>query len=76
MWQHDEIRRELDKLVMKDHDDFYDLNRIFDQQDKANLLSADTSVFQLVPRTKILRIKQLFGKSQRRYIHKYCPKVA
>ena len=78
VWQHDEIQRELDKLVVKAHDDLYDLNRISDQQDKANLLSTDTSVFQLVPRTKVLRInnealvylaKQLFGKSQRRYIH-------
>ena len=85
MWQHDEIQRELDKLVVKAHDDLYDLNRISDQQDKANLLSTDTSVFQLVPRKKILRInnealvyiaKQLFGKSQRKYIHKYCPNVA
>ena len=31
--------RELDKLVVKDHDDFYDLSRIPDQQDKATLLS-------------------------------------
>ena len=85
VWQHDEIQRELDKLVIKAHDDLYDLNRISDQQDKANLLSTDTSIFQLVPRTKILRInnealvylaKQLFGKSQRTYIHKYCPNVA
>ena len=51
VWQHDEIQRELDKLVVKAHDDLYDLNRISDQQDKANLLSTDTSVFQLVPRT-------------------------
>ena len=79
VWQHDEIQRELDILVVKAHDDLYDLNRISDQQDKANLLSTDTSVFQLVPRTKVLRIylaKQLFGKSQRRYIHKYCPNFA
>ena len=63
--------------MLKAHDDLYDLNRISDQQDKANFLSTDTSVFQLVPRTKVLRInnealvylaKQLFGKSQRRYI--------
>jgi hypothetical protein len=85
VWQHDEIQRELDKLVIKAHDDLYDLNRISDQQDKANLLSTDTSIFKLVPRTKILRInnealvylaKQLFGKSQRKYIHKYCPNFA
>ena len=81
VWQHDEIQRKLDNFLVKAHDDLYDLNRIYDQQDKANLPSTDTSVFQLVPRTKILRIndealvylaKQLFGKSRRRYIHKYC----
>ena len=64
-----------------------DLNRIPDQQDKVNLLSTDTtSIFQLVPRSKFLRIpnealvylaKQVFGgKSQRKYIHKYCPNFA
>ena len=85
MWQHDEIQRELDKLVVKAHDDLYDLNRISDQQDKANLLSTDTSIFQLVPRTKILRIsnevlvylaKQLFVKSQRKYIHEALVAIA
>ena len=63
----------------------YDLSKVPDQQDKANLLSTDTSIFQLVPKTKILQIpnadliylaKQLFGKAQRKYIHKYCPNVA
>ncbi len=49
VWQNDEIQRELDKLVVKTHDYLYDLNRISDQQDKANLLSTDTSVFQLIP---------------------------
>ena len=38
-WQHDEIQRELDKLVVKAHDGLYDLSRIPDQQDKATLLS-------------------------------------
>ena len=27
LWRHDEIQRELDKLVVKDHDDLYDLNK-------------------------------------------------
>ena len=63
----------------------YDLNKIPDQQDKATLISTDTSIFQLIPRSKVLQIpnedliylaKQLFGKAQRRYIHKYCPNVA
>jgi hypothetical protein len=32
VWQqHDEIQRELDKLVVKAHDDLYDLNQISDQ---------------------------------------------
>ena len=31
LWRHDEIQRELDKLVVKDHDDLYDLSRISDQ---------------------------------------------
>ena len=85
VWQHDEIQRELDKLVVRAHDEMYDLSKVPDQQDKANLLSTDTSIFQLVPKTKILQIpnadliylaKQLFGKAQRKYIHKYCPNVA
>ena len=29
VWQHDEIQRELDKLVVKAHDDLYDLNTEF-----------------------------------------------
>ena len=28
LWRHDEIQRELDKLVVKDPDDLYDLSRI------------------------------------------------
>ena len=83
VWQHDEIQRELDKLVVKAHDDLYDLNPISDQQDKANLLSIDTSVFQLVPRTKILRIKnealvylakQLFEKILPQVLSEFCTK--
>ncbi len=71
VWQHDEIQRELDKLVVK-------ARQISHQQVKANFFSTDTSVFQLVPKTKILLInnealvylaKKLFGKSQRKYIH-------
>ena len=72
MWRHDEIQRELDKLVVKDHDNLYDLGKIPDQQDKATLLSTDTSIFQLIPRSPILKVsnealvylaKQLFGMS-------------
>jgi hypothetical protein len=84
-WHHDEIQRELDNLVVEAHDALYDLSRIPDQQDKATLLSTDTSIFQLIPRSKILQIpnedliylaKQLFGKAQRRYICKFCPNIA
>ena len=84
-WKHEEIQRELDNLVIEAHDALYDLNRIPDQQDKATLISTDTSIFQLIPKSKVLQIpnedliylaKQLFGKAQRRYIHKYCPNVA
>ena len=73
LWRHDEIQRELDKLVVKDHDDLYDLSRIPDQQDKATLLSTDTSIFQLIPRSPILKVsnealvylvKQLFSESR------------
>ena len=84
-WNHDDIQRELDNLVVQEHDALYDLSRISDQQDKATLLSTDTSVFQLIPTSKVLQIpnedliylaKQLFGKAQRRYICKFCPNVA
>ena len=47
VWRHDKKRCELDKLLVKDHDAFYDLRRIPDQQDNATLLidiSADTEV--------------------------------
>ena len=85
VWNHDEIQRELDNLVIQAHDVLYDLSKIPDQQDKATLLSTDTSIFQLIPRSKILQVpnedliylaKQLFGKKQRSYIHKFCPNVA
>jgi hypothetical protein len=75
----------LDNLVEQAHDALYDLSKIPDQQDKATLLSTDTSIFQLIPRSKVLRIpnedliylaKQVFGKAQRRYIRKFCPNVA
>ena len=56
-------------MSLINHDDLYDLSRIPDQQDKATLLSTDTSIFQLIPRSPILKVsnvylaKQLFGKS-------------
>ena len=84
-WHHDDIQRELDNLVVQEHDALYDLSRIPDQQDRATLLSTDTSIFQLIPTSKILQVpneeliylaKQLFGKAQRLYIRKFCPNVA
>ena len=58
-------------MVIEAHDALYDLNRIFDQQDKVNLISTDTSIFLLITRSKVLQIpnedliylaKQLFGR--------------
>ena len=54
--KHEEIQRELDNLVVEAHDALYDLNKISDQQNKATLISTDTSVFQLIPRSKVLQI--------------------
>ena len=84
-WHHDDIQQELDNLVVQEHDALYDLSRIPDQQDKATLLSTGTSIFQLIPTSKILQVpndeliylaKQLFGKAQRNEICKFCPSVA
>ncbi len=49
IWLHDAIRRELDHILAKAHDDLYDLTRLGDQQDKATLLSTDTSIFSRIP---------------------------
>ena len=82
IWPHDAIQRELDSILAKQHDDMYDLDRIGDQQDKATLLSTDTSIFSIIPRCEPLRIpnehlvylaKQLFGKPQRLNVSKFCP---
>jgi hypothetical protein len=84
-WPHDAIQRELDNIVAGKHDNSYDMTRIGDQQDKATLLSTDTSVFTLIPRNELLRIpnehllylaKQLFGKSQRKNVCKFCPNIS
>ncbi len=78
---HDAIQRELNNTRAKAHDDFYDLTRIGDQQDKATLFPTDTSIFTLIPRNGLLRIpnehliylaKQLFGKPQRINVSKFC----
>ena len=61
------------------------MTRIGDQQDKATMLSTDTSIFLLIPRSELLRIpdehliylvKQLFGKAQRVCVRKFCPHTA
>ena len=59
---HDEIQRELDKLVVKDHDNLYEL--IPDQQDKSTLLSTDTSrspILKVSNEALVYLAKQLFG---------------
>jgi len=85
IWPHDAIQRELDDILAKKHADPYDLTRIGDQQDKATLLSTDTSIFSLIPRCGPLRIpnehlvylaKQLFGKPQRLNDSKFCPNTS
>ena len=57
------------------YDALYDLEKIPNQQDKATLISTDMSIFQLIPRSKVLQIpnedliylaKQLFGKLDER----------
>ena len=53
-WPHDAIQRELDNIVAGKHDNSYDMTRIGDQQDKATLLSTDTSVFNPQNPTKPL----------------------
>ncbi len=72
IWPHDAIQREIDSVLAKEHDELYNITRIGDQQDKATLLSTDTTIFSLIPRSGLLRIpnghlvylaKQLFGKS-------------
>ena len=85
IWPHDSIQRELDDILAKEHDDLYDLTRVGDQQDKATLLSTDTSIFSLIPRSGLLRIpnehliylaEQLFGKPQRMNVSKFCPNTS
>ena len=56
IWPHDAIQRELDAILVKEHEGSYDLTRIGDQQDRATLLSTDTSIFPLIPRCGLLRI--------------------
>ena len=81
-WPHDAIQRELDHILAKAHDDLYDLTKIGDQQDKATLLSTDTSIFALIPMSGLFRIpnehliylaKKRFGKPQRMNVSKFCP---
>ena len=85
IWPNDAIQRKLNHILAKAHDDLYYLTRIGDQQDKATLLSTDTSIFALIPRSGLLRIpnehliylaKQLFGKPQRMNVSKFCPNTS
>ena len=84
-WPHDAIQRELDHMLSVDHDALYDMTKIPDQQDKATMISTDTTIFLLVPRSAQLRMpnnhltylaKQLFGKAQRTNTRKFCPNVS
>ena len=77
--------RELDNILSEKHDSLYNMDRIGDQQDKATLLSTDTSFFTLIQRSELLRIpnehlaylaKQLFGKPQRKNVCKFCPNTS
>jgi len=85
IWPHDAIQRELDHLLTERHNALFDLTRIPDQQDKATMLSTDTTIFLVVPRSALLRIpnehltylaKQLFGKAQRTHARQFCPNVS
>jgi len=85
VWPHDDIQRELDRMLAETHDAHYNMDRIGDQQDKATMLSTDASIFLLIPRSELLRIsdeqiiylaKQLFGKAQRKCVRKYCPNTS
>jgi hypothetical protein len=85
VWPHDDIQRELDHILAEAHDAHYDMARIGDQQDKATMLSTDTSIFLLITRSELPRVsneelvylaKQLFGKAQRRCVRKFCPNTA
>ena len=58
-WPHDAIQREQDNIVSEKHDSLYNMDRTGDQQDKATLLSTDTSIFTLIPRSlKTIVIKR------------------
>ena len=85
VWRHDKIQRELDKLVVKDHDNLYDLKRIPDQQEKNNFalnghvdISADTwnTNSKSSEQGLVYLAKQRFGKPQRNYIRQYCLNVS
>ncbi len=56
IWPYDAIQRELDHILAKALDDLRDLIRVGNQQDKATLLSTDTSIFALISRFGLLRI--------------------
>ena len=84
VWPHDDIQRKLDHILAEAHNAHYDMARIGDQQDKATMLSTDTYIFLLIPRSELLRVsneelvylaKQLFGKAQRRCVRKFCPNI-
>ena len=84
-WEHDKIQRELDNITVTKHEGTFDLSRVSDQQDLANVNSTDTTVFTMIPRSSIFKIsnealqyaaRQLLGKPQRRNHQRYCPNIS
>ena len=84
-WNHTAIQIELDKIVESRHNDLYNLALIPHQQAKAAMLSIDASLFMIIPRQDSLKMsndhliyvaRQLFGKAQRSFVHKFCPNVS
>ena len=84
-WRHAAIQLELDKIVESRHNDLYNLALIPHQQAKAAMLAIDASLFMIIPRQESLEMsndhliymaRQLFGKSQRSFVQKFCPNVS
>ena len=84
-WHHTAIQLELDKIVESRHNDLYNLALIPHQQAKAAMFAIDASLFMIIPRQDSLEMsndhliymaRQLFGKSQRSFVQKFCPNVS
>ena len=84
-WKHTAIQLELDKIVETRHNALYDLTQVPHQQAKAAMLAIDASIFMIIPRQEALSMsndhliymaRQLFGKSQRSFVQKFCPNIS